>query len=60
MAENNVKDTSLGILPEDWEIVTIGDLFDIQQGKALSPRHREGKSPNPLLRTANVFEDEFN
>jgi len=42
-------------LPAEWKIQRIGDLFDIQQGKALSPKARHGKSPQPFLRTANVF-----
>ncbi len=32
----------------------IGDLFSVQQGKALSPSAREGRSRRPFLRTANV------
>lgn len=42
-------------LPDGWATADLGDLFDIQQGKALSPKHREGKSPRPFLRTANVL-----
>jgi len=42
-------------LPRDWRVVELGDLFDIQQGKALAPEHREGKNPRPFLRTANVL-----
>lgn len=49
------KMTELGPLPEHWQVMRLGDLFEIQQGKALSPKHREGKSPRPFLRTANVF-----
>ena len=47
--------TEIGELPEDWEIAKLGDLFEIQQGKALSPKHREGKSPHRFLRTSNVL-----
>ena len=49
------KMTELGPLPEEWETTKLGDLFDIKQGKALSPEHRRGISPRPFLRTANVF-----
>lgn len=41
--------------PEHWRVVTIGDVFNIQQGKSLSPKGREGKSPFPFLRTSNVM-----
>lgn len=47
--------TELGPLPEDWATATLGELFAIKQGKALSPEHRRGISPRPFLRTANVF-----
>jgi type I restriction enzyme S subunit len=49
------KETPLGLFPREWDIETIGDLFNIQQGKSLSPKQREGKSPHPFLRTANIY-----
>ncbi len=52
---DNFKMTVLGPLPVEWEIRSVGDLFDIQQGKSLSPKSRTGKSLRPFLRTANVF-----
>ena len=45
----------MDFLPPDWERVRLGDLFEIQQGKALSPKARAGINPKPFLRTANVF-----
>ncbi|WP_448605252.1 restriction endonuclease subunit S [Thermoflexus hugenholtzii] len=47
--------TELGSLPEEWQVVRLGDLFEIQQGKALSPRARAGPRRRPFLRTANVL-----
>ena len=47
--------TEIGRLPEEWQVVRVGDLFEIQQGKALSPKHRRGQSLRPFLRTANVY-----
>jgi len=49
------KMTEIGLLPDEWETTKLGDLFEIKQGKALSPGHRRGISPRPFLRTANVF-----
>jgi type I restriction enzyme S subunit len=49
------RTTELGLLPEEWQVVELRDLFEIQQGKALSPKSRSGKSPRPFLRTANVL-----
>lgn len=50
-----LKETEIGLVPEHWEVVRLGDIFEIQQGKALSPKHRMGKSPFPFLRTANIL-----
>ena len=41
-------------LPPGWRWVRLGDVFDIQQGVAMSPKRREGVSPRPFLRTLNV------
>lgn len=48
-------ETEIGSLPRDWNIAELKDLFQIQQGKALSKEHREGKSPSKFLRTSNVY-----
>jgi type I restriction enzyme S subunit len=48
------KETEVGLIPVDWDVVRLGDVFEIQQGKALSRKHQQGISPYPFLRTANV------
>jgi type I restriction enzyme, S subunit len=52
---NDLKDTPLGELPMTWDVEPIAEHYSIQQGKALSKKHREGKSPSYFLRTANVL-----
>ncbi|MBI3304029.1 MAG: restriction endonuclease subunit S [Deltaproteobacteria bacterium] len=47
--------TEVGNLPLSWNLTRLGHVFDIQQGKALSPSARRGLSPQPFLRTANVL-----
>src|SRR3989338_1912205 len=49
------KKSELGLIPEDWGLETLADLFDIQQGKSVSPKSRKRISPRPFLRTDNVF-----
>ncbi len=44
-----------GNLPDGWRPDTLGGLFDVQQGKALSPEARTGVSRRPFLRTRNVL-----
>ncbi len=50
-----VKDSEVGPIPEDWETVALGDAFDIQQGKAMSPAGRARQPQYPFLRTLNVL-----
>jgi type I restriction enzyme, S subunit len=38
-----------------WPWAKLGDLFEIQQGKALSKKARRGITPRSFLRTANVL-----
>ncbi len=49
------KDTEIGVLPASWTIKSLGELFEVQQGKALSQKARIGISPRPFLRTINVL-----
>jgi type I restriction enzyme S subunit len=41
--------------PADWSATTLGELFDIQQGKALNSRLTGQGQLTPFLRTANVL-----
>jgi len=34
--------TELGPLPEEWEVVRLGEVYEIQQGKALSRKKDKG------------------
>jgi type I restriction enzyme, S subunit len=52
---NAFKETEIGIIPNEWEVDTIGNNFKIKQGKAVSKRNRIGNNQKPFLRTANVF-----
>ena len=54
------KLTDLGPLPEEWEVVWLGEVFAIQQGKALSQKKNKGLRPRPFLRTSNVYWDGIN
>lgn len=55
MTENGFKETDIGLIPQDWAVDTLGRIFNIQQGKSLSPKSRQGVCPRPFLRTANVL-----
>ncbi len=48
------KQTEVGVIPEDWEIVPVGSMGEVVAGKALA-----AKAPGlqrPYLRTKNVFD----
>jgi type I restriction enzyme S subunit len=53
--KDSFKQTEIGVIPGDWEVVRLGDIFHMQQGKAMSPKSRLGISPRPFLRTVNVL-----
>ena len=42
-------------LPEGWRWAKLGEVFELQQGAAMSPERRLGRSPKPFLRTKNIL-----
>lgn len=48
-------DAKLRALPAAWTFDSIGNLFDIRQGKSLARHKQTGKQKNKFLRTANVL-----
>jgi type I restriction enzyme S subunit len=48
------KQTEIGHVPESWELLSIGDLFETQLGKMLSQKAKVGDSPKAYLRNKNV------
>jgi type I restriction enzyme, S subunit len=51
------KDSPLGWIPKEWEIVRCGDSFDVQLGKMMSPAATAGPNQRPYLRNQNVYWD---
>lgn len=50
-----LQQTEIGVFPSAWEVHRIDSAFDIQQGKQVSKRNRDGEHQRPFLRTKNVF-----
>lgn len=50
-----LQQTEIGEFPPTWEVGRVDSAFDIQQGKQVSSRNREGEHQRPFLRTKNVF-----
>jgi len=48
------KKTKVGWIPDDWKVLPAGDVFDIQLGKMLSEKARQGNNPQPYLANYNV------
>ena len=50
-----LQQTEIGEFPSAWEIDRVDSAFDIQQGKQVSKKNRDGEYQRPFLRTKNVF-----
>jgi Restriction endonuclease S subunits len=51
-----LKETEIGLIPEHWEVVRLGEVFEVKQGKQLSSKEsKEGKTLKPFLRTSNIL-----
>jgi type I restriction enzyme, S subunit len=48
------------VLPGGWSFDSIGNLFDIRQGKSLARHKQTGKQKKKFLRTANVLWGKLN
>jgi type I restriction enzyme S subunit len=48
------KDSPLGRIPVEWEVKTIGEVFDVQLGKMLSQKSSNGLAPFFYLGNKNV------
>ena len=44
----------LGIIPADWDVVRLGEVYEVQLGKMLSPKAKQGVNPKPYLTNRNV------
>ena len=49
------KETEIGPVPENWELVPIGDIFEIEQGLSLKRNLANNQQGIPFLRTSNVY-----
>jgi len=53
------KQTEIGEIPAEWEVVPCGDLFEVQLGKMMSQKARSGPNQVPYLRNQNVYWEDF-
>ena len=44
----------IGTIPAAWEVVRLGEIYEVQLGKMLSPKARQGKNPRPYLTNRSV------
>lgn len=49
-----LKQTTIGEMPQSWQVLRLGEVFTTQLGKMLSPKAKVGNSPKPYIRNANV------
>ena len=53
--EKKFRQTDIGEYSTDWIVDRIDSAFEIQQGKQVSKKNRDGDHQRPFLRTKNVF-----
>ena len=44
----------LGTIPAGWEVVRLGEVYEVQLGKMLSPKAKRGNNPKPYLTNRSV------
>ena len=49
------KETEIGPMPESWELASIGNVFEIEQGLSLKGNLANDGQGMPFLRTSNVY-----
>ena len=49
------KETEIGLVPASWELVPIGNVFEIEQGLSLKGNLALAGQGTPFLRTSNVY-----
>ena len=49
----------IGTIPACWEVVRLGEVYEVQLGKMLSPKARQGRNPRPYLTNRNVRWGDF-
>ena len=52
---SELQRTEIGEFPTTWRVERIDSAFEIQQGKQVSQKNRDGDNQLPFLRTRNVF-----
>jgi len=51
------QDSPLGRIPREWEIAFVGQLFEMQLGKMLSPKAKAGGDSRPYIGNRHVLWD---
>lgn len=54
------QQTEIGDFPSGWKIDRVDSVFEIQQGKQVSKKNRNGKNQRPFLRTKNILWNRLN
>lgn len=57
-ANGAVKETEIGVMPEHWDVVKLGDIAEIRGGKRLPKGHKfsEKPTPYPYIRVVDLKE----
>jgi type I restriction enzyme, S subunit len=52
------KQTEVGVIPDDWDVMTVGDVADVKGGKRLplGKSLSDSPTPHPYIRIVDVFQ----
>lgn len=50
------KETAIGWVPREWDVVRVDEAGSVQLGRQRAPRYQTGRYKQPYLRVANVFD----
>lgn len=53
---SRTRPSPIGPIPQDWDVVRIGEAGDVQLGRQRAPKYQSGAHTKPYLRVANVFD----
>ena len=59
MEKTKLRETPIGLLPVNWDILRIEDVGNAQLGRQRAPKYQTGAYTRPYIRVANVFDGFF-
>jgi len=59
VVENRFKETEIGMIPEDWEVVRLGEVAEISSGGSAPQGNEYFEGNNPFIRVQHLDNDNY-